>query len=314
MLRSRSWRRYAANRARLEVGSILRLEFADRLHASLEASSKPRSPDRPASRKLLREATWNCEASRRTGRQLMGRLHSIAFASAAVAAAASAADRIEFNRDIRPILSENCFACHGPDGNARQAGLRLDRRADALARGVIQPGDSSASRLVQRVGQADPALVMPPVATDKRLTEDDKRILADWVDQGAKYQEHWAYIPPKRPDAPKGPDAIDHLIGRKLGERGLRPVGEASRRTLARRLSFDLTGLPPDPDSVDAFVRDSRQDAYRRLVDSLLESPHYGERMAATRIPSAITATCRYASTPSATTSCGPSIRTSRST
>lgn len=203
-----------------------------------------------------------------------------AIALMVAAVVASAAERVEFNRDIRPILSENCFACHGPDGRARQAGLRLDRREEALARGVIQPGDSSASRLVQRVRQGNLALVMPPIATDKKLTEEEKRLLTDWVDQGAEYQEHWAYIKPRRPGAPQGPDAIDHLIGRHLEVRGLSPVGEASRRTLARRLSFDLTGLPPAPGAVDAFVRDTREDAYERLVGSLLDSPHYGERMA----------------------------------
>ena len=204
----------------------------------------------------------------------------IAVAVAGAGLAAHAAERVEFNRDIRPILSENCFACHGPDGNARQAGLRLDRRGEAIARGVIQPGDAAASRLVQRVRQANPALVMPPVATDKRLTDEQKRTLAAWVDEGAEYQEHWAYIEPRKPEAPDGPEAIDHLVGLELEAAGLKPVGPAGRRTLARRLSFDLTGLPPRPGAVEAFVADSRPDAYERLLDSLLDSPHYGERMA----------------------------------
>ena len=191
-----------------------------------------------------------------------------------------AAERVEFNRDIRPILSENCFACHGPDRNARQAGLRLDRREEALARGVIQPGDASGSRLVQRVNQVNPGLVMPPVVTDKKLTEEQKEVLAAWVDQGAEYQEHWAYIKPARPDAPAGPSGIDDLVNRKLGEKGLQPVREAGRRTLARRLSFDLTGLPPRPADVEPFVSDRGPHAYEALVDSFLDSPHYGERMA----------------------------------
>lgn len=195
-------------------------------------------------------------------------------------AAASAAERVEFNRDIRPILSENCFSCHGPDGNARQAGLRLDQRGEALSRGVIEPGDASASRLVARIRQENPVLVMPPIATDKKLTDTQKDLLTAWIDQGAEYQEHWAYIKPKRPRAPDGPAGIDHLVGAKLDEAGLQPVGEAKRRTLARRLSFDLTGLPPRPGEVETFVRDRRPDAYERLVDSFLESPHSGERMA----------------------------------
>lgn len=194
--------------------------------------------------------------------------------------AASAAERVEFNRDIRPILSENCFACHGPDGNARQAGLRLDRRDEALARGVIRPGDAEGSRLVQRVRQANPVLVMPPLATDKKLTGEQKELLSAWVDQGAEYQEHWAYIKPERPAGPAGPAAIDHLVDRKLAEMGLRPVSQADRRTLARRVSFDLTGLPPKPADVEAFVRDKDPNAYEIFLDSLLDSPHYGERMA----------------------------------
>ena len=191
-----------------------------------------------------------------------------------------AAERVEFNRDVRPILSENCFACHGPDRNARQADLRLDRREDAMARGVLQPGEASASRLVQRIHQENLALVMPPVATDKKLTGEQKEILSEWIAQGAEYQEHWAYLKPKRPAAPPGPSGIDHLVNLRLEERGLRPVPAAGRRTLARRLSFDLTGLPPDPSLVDTFVDDSGPDAYERLLDTLLDSPHYGERMA----------------------------------
>ena len=191
-----------------------------------------------------------------------------------------AAERVEFNRDVRPILSENCFACHGPDGNARQADLRLDRREDAMARGVLQPGDASASRLVQRIHQENLALVMPPVATGKKLTGEQKEVLSEWIAQGAEYQEHWAYLKPQRPAAPPGPSGIDHLVNRRLEERGLRPVAEAGRRTLARRLSFDLTGLPPEPSLVDAFVGDTAPAAYERLLDTLLDSPHYGERMA----------------------------------
>ena len=195
-------------------------------------------------------------------------------------AVSPAAERIEFNRDVRPILSENCFACHGPDRNARQVNLRLDRRADALARGVIEPGDASASRLVQRIRHENDALVMPPVATDKKLTDEQKQILSDWIAQGAEYQEHWAYLKPQRPAAPPGPAGIDHLVNRRLEERGLRPVAQAKRRTLARRLSFDLTGLPPEPSLVDAFLADTAPGAYGRLLDKLLDSPHYGERMA----------------------------------
>ena len=207
---------------------------------------------------------------------------ALGLAAAALLAgvALQGADRVEFNRDVRPILSENCFACHGPDANARQAGLRLDRRDDALARGVIQPGDAAASRLVQRVTHSNPLLVMPPRTTDKVLTGSQKQTLSAWVEQGAEYQEHWAYLKPRRPDAPAGPAAIDFLVGRQLAASGLQPVAAADRRTLARRLSFDLTGLPPDPAVVEAFARDSHPDSYERLLGTLLDSPHYGERMA----------------------------------
>ena len=210
-------------------------------------------------------------------------MRHLAVAAAAISLGAAllpAAERVEFNRDIRPILSQNCFACHGPDRNARQAELRLDLREEALSRGVIQPGDASGSRLVDRVRQSNPVLVMPPLATDKKLSDREKGLLEAWIDQGAEYQEHWAYIRPERPAAPDGPAAIDHFVSARLERRGVRPVGEADRRTLARRLSFDLTGLPPRPAEVESFVRDRRPDAYERHLDSLLDSPHYGERMA----------------------------------
>ena len=210
----------------------------------------------------------------------MRNLAHLALVGLAIAGVATGAGPVKFDRDVRPILSENCFACHGPDANARQAGLRLDRRAEAVARGVIAPGDSAGSKIIQRVRQSNPVLVMPPVATDKRLTDKQKDLLAAWIDQGAEYQEHWAYRKPRRPSAPAGSEGIDFLIDRRLAEAALEPVGEADRRTLARRLSFDLTGLPPSADLVESFVRDRQPDAYETLVDALLGSPHYGERMA----------------------------------
>ena len=190
------------------------------------------------------------------------------------------ADEIRFNRDIRPIFSDNCFACHGPDGNARQADLRLDRREVALARGAIVPGDLSASKLIERIGNPNEVLRMPPVYSGKSLTNDQKSLLAKWIEQGAEYESHWAYIPPSRPAVPEGPAGIDYLVGRLLSERGLEPVGEADRRTLARRLGFDLTGLPPTPEAVEAFETDTRSDALEHLVDRMIDSAHFGERMA----------------------------------
>ncbi len=190
------------------------------------------------------------------------------------------ADEIRFNRDIRPIFSDNCFACHGPDRNARQADLRLDQRDVALARGAIVPGDPEASKLVSRIHSDNEILRMPPVYSDKKLTDEQRALLTQWIEHGAEYEPHWAYMPPQRPEAPAGPAAIDFLVGNLLGERGLAPVGEADRLTLARRLSFDLTGLPPESQTVAAFERDTEPETFTRLVDRFLASRHFGERMA----------------------------------
>jgi hypothetical protein len=187
---------------------------------------------------------------------------------------------LRFNRDIRPILSENCFACHGPDRNTRMAGLRLDVREEAVAKGAIAPGNPQASKLVQRIRSPKPALRMPPLSSHKVLTERQKELLEQWIAQGAPYEPHWAYIPPERPQAPAGPAGVDYLVNKKLEEKKLRPVGEADRRTLIRRLSFDLRGLPPSWDEVRAFVEDPDPQAYEKLVERYLASPAYGERMA----------------------------------
>lgn len=187
---------------------------------------------------------------------------------------------IRFNRDIRPILAEKCFACHGPDSNARQANLRLDRRADALARGVLTPADDGAVKLTARVNHSNEALRMPPVYSNKSLSDEQKKLLTDWIEQGAEYEPHWAYIPPQRSSALAGRDAIDELVAKRLRERGLEAVESADRRTLARRLSFDLTGLPADSETVQRFVADSDPTAYERLVDRYLGSENFGERMA----------------------------------
>ena len=157
----------------------------------------------------------------------------------------TSAETIQFNRDIRPILSENCFQCHGPDSNARQAGLRLDRREVAVSHGALKPGDAAASKLVARINESNEVLVMPPLASDKKLSARQKDILKRWIEQGAEYESHWAYIRPERPEALAGPDAIDDLLDKGFREKGVVPVDEAERVILARRLSFDLTGLPP---------------------------------------------------------------------
>lgn len=207
------------------------------------------------------------------------RLLVLLLAGAPLSPAAAPAP-LRFNRDVRPILSEQCFACHGPDRNARQAGLRLDIREEAIRRGAIVPGDPARSKLVQRITAAKAAMRMPPAWSNKTLSEPQKEILARWIAQGAEYEPHWAYIPPVRPQAPSGPAAIDYLIEKKLAEKGLQPVEEADRATLIRRLSFDLRGLPPSWEEVQSFAADRDPRAWEKLVDRLLDSPAYGERMA----------------------------------
>ncbi len=195
-------------------------------------------------------------------------------------------DGIDFNRDIRPILSENCFACHGQDGAKRKADLRLDQRAGAIDAGAFVPKDAAASELVQRINSSDPATLMPPPKSNRRLTAEQKKLLEKWIGEGAAYAEHWAFVAPKRPAVPAVKRAdwvrnpIDAFVLALLEREGLAPSPEADRPTLIRRLSIDLTGLPPTPKEVDAFVADADPKAYEKLVDRLLASPHYGERMA----------------------------------
>src|SRR6516165_6146901 len=195
----------------------------------------------------------------------------------------SAADSPKYNRDIRPILAENCFACHGPDKMARKAKLRLDVREDAIKAGTIVPGKPEQSPLIERIFTADKRDLMPPPKSHKKLTAAQKDLLKAWVAAGAEYQPHWSFIAPVRSPLPAVKDArwvrnpIDRFILAGLEKRGLKPAPEADQRTLARRLSLDLTGLPPAPAAVEAFVNDRRPDAYERYVDKLLESPHWGE-------------------------------------
>ncbi len=199
------------------------------------------------------------------------------------AAGARAAETLEYNRDVRPILAENCFACHGPDSAARKASLRLDQRDEAIKAGAIVPGSPDKSALIERICATDPTEVMPPPKTLKKLSAAQKDILQRWIAAGATYQMHWSFLPPQRPALPAVKNAawvrnpIDQFILAELEKRGLKPAPEADRRTLARRLSLDLTGLPPSPAEVEAFVNDRAPDAYERYVDQLLRSPHWGE-------------------------------------
>ena len=193
---------------------------------------------------------------------------------------------IDFNRDIRPILAENCFYCHGQDGNKREADLRLDLREGAVAARAIVPGDAGASVLLERIHSTDADVVMPPPTSGRRLSPEQKALLERWIREGAAYAPHWAFVKPKRAAAPavkRGDwprNDIDRFVLVRLEEAGLAPAAEADRATLIRRLHADLTGLPPTPDEVDAFVADADPAAYEKLVERLLASPHYGERMA----------------------------------
>ncbi|NOT64006.1 MAG: DUF1549 domain-containing protein, partial [Acidobacteria bacterium] len=196
-------------------------------------------------------------------------------------------NKTDFNRDIRPILSNNCFACHGPDEQQRKAKLRLDTKDGAFAKaGVIVAGDAANSRLYKRITHKDANAVMPPPDSGHKLTEAQINSIKRWIDEGAQWNEHWAFVAPKRPEPPSVSNAawvknpIDSFVLSRLDKEGLKPSPEAERATLIRRVSLDLTGLPPAPAEVDAFVNDKSADAYEKLVDRLLASSHYGERMA----------------------------------
>lgn len=203
-----------------------------------------------------------------------------------VATSGWASDEIDFSRDIQPILSENCAFCHGPDERTREAGLRLDRADGAWS--VIEKGSSHESELIRRIVSDDPDELMPPPDSNRSLTADQVELLRRWVDQGAAWEQHWSFQPLQPPRVPTvsqhrhAPirNPIDAFVRKELDQRGIIPSPEADRPTLIRRLSLDLTGLPPTPEQVDAFVGDSEPGAYRRLVDRLLASPGFGERMA----------------------------------
>ncbi|MEN9537601.1 MAG: hypothetical protein RLZZ178_1598 [Verrucomicrobiota bacterium] len=195
------------------------------------------------------------------------------------------AEKIQFNRDIRPILSENCFSCHGSDEKARKAKLRLDLSEEAKREHKngtpVVPGDLTKSVIWERILSTDEDEVMPPPKSHLALTATDKSKIKAWIEQGAEYEEHWAFVAPKRTALPVGNKlpAVDYWVSRQLAEAGLRPSPEADRHTLIRRVTLDLTGLPPSAAEVEAFVQDRQPDAYGRLVDRLLASPHFGERM-----------------------------------
>ncbi len=202
--------------------------------------------------------------------------------------ALSRADQIDFNRDIRPILSAACYSCHGPDDESREADLRLDTHDGALVdldgHAAIVPGKPDESEVMRRILTEDPDERMPPAEGHEPLSEQEVDLLRRWIDQGARWSEHWAFVTPERPGVPENAEAawfrnpIDAFVSARLKEAGLEPSQEADRISLLRRLSLDLVGLPPTIDQVDQFLKDNRLDAYERQVDRLLMSPHYGER------------------------------------
>ena len=190
-------------------------------------------------------------------------------------------------REARPILSEYCFACHGPDEAKRKEGLRLDTQEGIEASGVLKPDDSGESPLLQRLFSHDPNFVMPPPEAHRKPTDADLQILKRWIEAGAPYESHWAFQPILEIAPPQVEDntgwaetPIDAFVLQKLNEKGVKPSPTTAKETLIRRLSLDLTGLPPTLDEVDAFLNDQEPGAYERLIDRLLASPTYGERMA----------------------------------
>ncbi|HWD38122.1 MAG TPA: DUF1553 domain-containing protein [Fimbriimonas sp.] len=199
-------------------------------------------------------------------------------------------NKIEFNRDVRPIL-DKCLSCHGHDPKQVQAGLRLDKRDGAIkvlgdGKQAIVPGHPEKSELITRIYESDKDMLMPPPSSNRVLSPEDKQVLKDWIAEGAEYKQHWAFVKPVRPPLPQvklkswPTNDIDRFVLANLEENGLEPSKEADKRTLIRRVSLDLIGLPPTPAEVDAFLADKSPNAYEKVVDRLLASPRYGERMA----------------------------------
>ncbi|HVW84179.1 MAG TPA: DUF1549 domain-containing protein, partial [Bryobacteraceae bacterium] len=191
---------------------------------------------------------------------------------------------IEFNRDIRPILSDRCYTCHGPSSTTRKSKLRFDTeqgaKQDLGGHFAIVPGAPDRSEMIRRISAGDSPMRMPPAYAGPALSDREIGTIRSWIQQGAKWEKHWSFIPPKRPATPPGVSPIDYLVRARLDREGLKPSPEADKATLIRRVSFDLTGLPPTPAEVDAFLKDSSPNAYEKVVDRLLASPRYGERMA----------------------------------
>ena len=223
-------------------------------------------------------------------RALLPGLALLPLVAGILAAQGPAPKKVDYNRDIRPILGK-CLKCHGPDAPSRRAGLQLDDRRSATGKLVtgnvaIVPGKPDASALIKRIETTDQDLVMPPIDSGKTLTADEKRLLRQWIAEGAEYKVHWAFVQPVRRPAPRVKNTrwarqpLDAFVLERIEQEGLTPAPEADRETLIRRVTLDLTGLPPTPEEVDAYLADKSPQAYDKVVDRLLASPRYGERMA----------------------------------
>ena len=203
---------------------------------------------------------------------------------------ASETGLVDFNREIRPILADHCFQCHGPDSASREAGLRLDNQSDAWAElgsgsSAIVPGKSSESELIRRVLHEDDDLRMPPLELNKPVSAADVELLRRWINEGARYEKHWSFSPVIAPQVPQVDSAfvrneIDAFVLKKLGASALSPNPDSAPARLVRRLALDLTGLPPKPELVRSFVEDSSDENWETIVDEMLDSPHYGEHWA----------------------------------
>jgi Protein of unknown function (DUF1553)/Protein of unknown function (DUF1549)/Planctomycete cytochrome C len=224
--------------------------------------------------------------------------HRIVFGISLAFSAGISAEPLGFNRDIRPILSKSCFACHGPDAaHGRKGELRLDNREEALKGGesgeaAIVPGKSADSELIRRITSTDADMMMPPPDSHFEISVQDRETLARWINEGAEYQDHWAFVAPVKAEVPAGVHPVDHWVNEGLKRQKFAPATEADKRTLIRRVTQDLTGLPPSVAEVEAFVDDASAQAYEKLVDRLLASPRFGEHFAATWLDAA-----RYADT-----------------
>ena len=201
-------------------------------------------------------------------------------------------EQINFNFHVKPILSDRCFKCHGPDDNARKTDLRFDteegaftRLTESVRKYALVPGSLSKSEVFHRLTSDNPEYRMPPPESNLALTPEEIAIILKWIEQGAEYKPHWSLIPPEQPDLPDVTDTawprndIDYFVLARLEEETLHPADEAAKETLIRRVTFDLTGLPPTLEEIDAFLADEAPEAYASVVDRLLASEAYGERM-----------------------------------